>query len=137
MGKKVIAKLNDLSVVEFRDLALSLRNCTYSILSSKLTEGNMPEGIIKSFTTREAYRYILDDPEADFECFALAFPSGEASVIIPIGVYGVTAAHQVYFPLQVNSFCRIFIMMSFDELKRYMQRLATVMPNRSSLCCWE
>jgi hypothetical protein len=114
MEEKIIGKPNDLSIIEFKDLALSLRNGTYSILLSTPTEENMPEGIIKSFTRRDTYQYILDDPEANFECFALAFPSGKTSVVVPIGVYGVTAAHQVYFPLQLSAFGRAFIMMSFD-----------------------
>lgn len=114
MEEKIIGKPNDLSMIEFQDLALSLRNGAYSILASKPTEDNMPEGIIKAFTRRDTYRYILDDPGADFECFALVFPSGKTSVAVPIGVYGVTAAHQVYFPLQLSAFGRAFIMMSFD-----------------------
>lgn len=115
MEEKIIEKLNDLSVTEIKYMALALRSGMYSILS---TERRNLEGIIQHYITRDTYRYILDDTEADFKCFALAFPSGEMSVVVPMGVYGVTAARQIYFPLILNSIWLGFVTMSFDEFNR-------------------
>lgn len=69
------------------------------------------------FTEKHSYRYIFDDPTADFEYFSFEYETNGLSIVIPMGVYGVSMTHKIYFPLQLNSFGRAFIMLSFEGFK--------------------
>jgi len=115
MAEKIVTKFNDLSKDEVQDLALCLRSKMYKIVSSTPNQNNVPEGIIDVFCQADTYHFILDDSDANFEYFSLIFASGVNLVLVPIGVYGLSLKHQTYFPLQLNSFGRAFIMTSYQD----------------------
>jgi len=111
----------DLSVEGIREFAEVLRTKSYEIITSIPTQENTPE-IHPFYQDRNSYQLIMEDQNARFDYFSIAYRTAEnEEVIIPIGVYGISGLHSVRFPLIIENFWQQLLKASKDEFKMVSQ----------------
>jgi hypothetical protein len=103
---------------QIREFSMAFRTDGYEIITLDPSSGNAPEYMDTRLFDPVTHRRILNDPEAWFDYFAIVYPDrNNDSNIVPIGLYGVSAEHEIRFPLLLNEFWQAFVMTDKDTFR--------------------
>ncbi len=107
--EKTVRTLAALSSDMVLELTGALKTGNYQIRALAARPDALPTGVLENLLKDAAYRFILDDEAAYFQCFGISYPGNAARINIPAGVYGVSPAHKICFPIIIGDVVSSFI----------------------------
>jgi hypothetical protein len=100
---KIIKDPIELSTEEVKQFADALGGNDYQIITSKPTPDNVPQKLSETLRDVNKIRMIMEDPGAEQCYFSIQYRNADgSSVVVPIGVYGVSPKRKARFPLVIN-----------------------------------
>ena len=109
--------LPDAEMNEFVD---TFCNNRYDIITLVPSTDNLPESMIENYKSAATHQKILGDPQAYFMVYAIKYANLKGDIIIfPIGIFGVSEARKIRFPLLVNGFWQAILMASKEAFSQF------------------
>ena len=90
------------------------RNQDYQIVTFAAKSYELT-GINPILQTDQSYQTVLDDEQSTYHGFAVQYQLNDTEIQIPLGVYGVSPKFKMRFPLLINGFWRIFLMIGKEQ----------------------
>ncbi|WP_343672299.1 hypothetical protein [Chitinophaga sp.] len=110
---RTILSLDEFSLDEIGYFAQAIKKDQFSFMIAAPSEMTCPKDIHAHQLTHPYYAGMLDDPAGHFQCFLICFDGGGEQLRFPMGIFGVSPANKIRFPILLSG--RILNFLNIDE----------------------